>query len=550
MHREVSRHRQAKTAAGSLRVELDESKVDAIFAKLDQCHLPGVAVGIAIDGKPVYRKGFGLASMELPVMLSASIRMRIASTSKHFTCLAYMLLCEEGKAGIDDPVGKHLPELHTVSHRATMRQLMGNTSGLRDVYDVFVQFNETYSGYGGVSQSVKSAELLELYRSIDDVSAPPGTAWMYNNGGWLILSAAIERISGQTLEQVLRERIFEPVGMYSSLLRRSDNDFLPNSATQHSVGATGSFERLYWGLDNCFGAGAIVSTIDDMLLWLAHMDEPQVGSASTWAVMKAPQTLANGTSTGYGLGLMLDRYRGVDTVSHTGNALGGNAQMLKVPAAGLDVVIMSNRQDVSSMLLANQVIDACLPGLKAAPEPYSGPFAAGTFLSPTTGRVIQLFGKYGRQIASVGGSELPMEPDDQGEFSYVELWKDPKQSLMLKGDFAQPAAVRFKDFGNIDECVRIEPVTQADADVIAGRYRSEAIGTTATVSMTDAGPRLTTVGRFGSAVFDLECIASGIWRTKPAKLPFLGGLLSFDRAAGTFRFSNYQTRALVFQRIP
>jgi len=88
------------------------------------------------------------------------------------------------------------------------------------------------------------------------------------------------------------------------------------------------------------------------------------------------------------------------------------------------------------------------------------------------------------------------------------------------------------------------------ADVIAGRYRSEAIGTTATVSMTDAGPRLTTVGRFGSAVFDLECIASGIWRTKPAKLPFLGGLLSFDRAAGTFRFSNYQTRALVFQRIP
>jgi len=371
---------------------------------------------------------------------------------------------------------------------------------------------------------------------------------MYNNGGWLILSAAIERLTGQTLEKVLWERIFEPVGMYSSLLRRSDNDFLPNSATQHSVGATGAFERLYWGLDNCFGAGAIVSTVDDMLRWLAHMDSPRVGSAATWAAMKAPQTLANGTSTGYGLGLMLDRYRGADTISHTGNALGGNAQMLKVPAAGLDVVILSNRQDVSSMLLANQVLDACLPGLEPAPEPYRGPFATGTFLSPTTGRVIQLFEKSGRQIASVGGSELPMEPDDQGEFWYVELWKDPKQSLTLKGDFAQPTSVRFNDFGNVDECLRVEAVKHAVVGTIAGRYRAEGIGTTATVSMTDAGPRLTTTGRFGSAVFDLECIAMNIWRTRPAKLPFLGGLLSFDRDGKTFRFSNYQTRAVVFRR--
>jgi len=533
-----------------MRIDFEESRIDAIFSNLDQGHLPGVAVGIAIGGKPVYRKGFGLASLELPVLLSSTIRMRIASTSKHFTCLAYLLLCEEGKAAIDDPAGKHLPELHPVCHRVTMRQLMGNTSGLRDVYDIFVQFNETYSGYGGVSQSVGSAQLLELYRDIDDANTAPGTAWMYNNGGWLMLSAAIERITGCQLEQVLWEKIFQPVGMYSSLLRRSDNDFLPNSATQHSLSAAGSFERLYWGLDNCFGAGAIVSTVDDMLLWLAHMGSPRIGSAATWAAMKTPQTLANGTSTGYGLGLMLDRYRGVDTLSHTGNALGGNAQMLKIPAAGLDVVILSNRQDISSMLLANQVIDACLPELEAAPEPYRGPFATGTFLSPTTGRVIRLFGKNGRQIVSVGGSELPMEPDARGEFRYVELWKDPKQSLTLQGDFAQPAALRFNDFGNVDECVRVETPTVANAEIIGGRYRSDGIGTTATVSHTDAGPRLTTVGRFGTAVFDLECIATGIWRTRPARLPFLGGLLSFDPNATCFRFSNYQTRDLVFQRVP
>jgi D-aminopeptidase len=108
--------------------EIDEKRIDAIFAVVDQCHLPGAAVGIAIDGKPVYRKGFGLANMELPFVLSPSVRMRIYSTTKHFACLAYMLLCEEGRAGIDDPIGKYLPELHPVSRNATMRQLMGHTS--------------------------------------------------------------------------------------------------------------------------------------------------------------------------------------------------------------------------------------------------------------------------------------------------------------------------------------------------------------------------------------------------------------------------------------
>src|SRR6202022_3356579 len=112
----------------TLAVEFDEKKIDAIFAKVDQCQMPGAAVGIAIGGKPVYRKGFGLASMELPLVLSPSIRMRIYSTAKHFTCLAYMLLCEGGKAGIDDPIGNVLPELHPVTRKVTMRQLMGHVS--------------------------------------------------------------------------------------------------------------------------------------------------------------------------------------------------------------------------------------------------------------------------------------------------------------------------------------------------------------------------------------------------------------------------------------
>src|SRR5262245_36241204 len=101
-------------------VEFDEKKVDAIFSELDQCRLPGAAVGIAIAGKPVYRNGFGLASMELPLTLSPTMRMRIYSITKQFACFAYMLLCEDGRAGIDDPIEKHLPEVHSATHGVTM----------------------------------------------------------------------------------------------------------------------------------------------------------------------------------------------------------------------------------------------------------------------------------------------------------------------------------------------------------------------------------------------------------------------------------------------
>lgn len=115
-------------------VGFDVKKIDSIFSELDQCRLPGAAVGIAIDGKPVYRKWFGLASLELPVLLSPTTRMRIGSITKHFTCLSFLLLCEDGAAHIDDPIGRYLPDMHPVTHAA--RHLMGNIGGLRHAHDI------------------------------------------------------------------------------------------------------------------------------------------------------------------------------------------------------------------------------------------------------------------------------------------------------------------------------------------------------------------------------------------------------------------------------
>jgi D-aminopeptidase len=525
--------------ASGAAVAFDERKIDAIFADLNQCHSPGAAVGIAIGGRPVYRKGFGLAHLELPVMLSPTMRMRIGSNTKQFTAFAYLLLCEEGKASLEDPVGRHLPELHPVARRVTLRQLMGNTSGLRDAVDIKTQF----SGIG--SRPVSSADFLAFYRDIDDVSAPPGTAWIYNNGGWVLLSLAIERISGQPLEEVMRARVFEPIGMHDSLLRRWDTDFVPNSATAHDkMTHAGGFERRHYGHDLA-GAGAIVSTVDDVLRWLAHIDRPVVGSPDTWRAMRTAQRLTNGVSTDYGFGLFATRYRGVDTLSHGGGWTGANSQMLKVPAFGLDVAVLVNRGDVSSRRLVEKILDACLPGLSETRVP-SAPFATGVFQSPTTGRVIQVFAAGEQQMLSIDGLDMPVEREEEGVlYPMGGLYR---QAVTLKGDPVHPSSLVLNEAGNVEELLPARAAEEPAAQLISGRYRSDNTMTDAAISAAAGPPRLRTFGRFGSAEFTLEYLAAGIWRARSTLPRPYGGILTFERGAAAFRFSNYPTRALLFRR--
>jgi CubicO group peptidase (beta-lactamase class C family) len=522
-------------------VAFDEGAVDRIFAALDQSQAPGAAVGIAIGGKPIYRKGFGLANMELPVALSPSMRLRIGSTTKHFTCLGYMLLCEEGRAAPDDTVGKYLPELHPVTHPVEMRQLMSNTGGLRDVYDICWQFS-------GNAREVTGADLLALYRDIDDVNADPGTTWIYNNGGFLILGTVIERITGQPLARVFRERIFEPVGMYDTLLREFDSDFVPNSATLHMTGPGGRFNRSYLGTAQA-GEGGMVSTVDDMLRWLAHMDAPVIGTAETWAALTTPQTLANGTSTGYGLGLMMGHYRGVETLSHSGGVLGGNSQMLKVPAAGLDIAVMVNRHDVYACALANEILDACLPGLDDMERAPAHAISSGVFRSPTTGRIIQLLGKHGQQLLSIDGSDWPCIRTRDGVLTHLPIWNYIQQTVQLVGDPEQPTSLHFTEFGSTDELVRVPLVESIARENIAGRYRSLTIDAQATICATNSGASLITVGRFGRSTFTLERLGEGIWRANFNGAWPQGGVLTFRSDGEGFYFCGPRNRALSFRRI-
>jgi CubicO group peptidase (beta-lactamase class C family) len=337
---------------------------------------PGLVVGVAHQGEVLYRRGFGLASIEHGVANTPRTRMRLASITKHFTCLAAFLLAEEGKLDLDAPAHKILPELPALQGMPTLRQFMTHTSGYRCFMDM--------AYVSGVAKLDKGWGLAMQFRQTD-VNFAPGDSQLYNNGGYELLSEAIARASGMSFEQFMLERIFKPLGMVDTQSVPNDMMIVPGIATFHAMGPDGTWQRGITPIDDNRGAGAIVTTVDDMLRWMAHLRGPArvVGTDSTWQQMLTVATLNNGQVTPYACGMNRHPYRGVEVIQHGGGLNGVGTQMVTVPAHGLDIIVMSNGAMVNPVQLGWDIIEALLGEhltgaavAMAKSEPYKHLFGA------------------------------------------------------------------------------------------------------------------------------------------------------------------------------
>jgi hypothetical protein len=328
------------------------------------------------------------------------------------------------------------------------------------------------------------------------------------------------------------------------------------------INSAGDWET--WSWTEFVGAGGIVSSVDDMLRWTANFVEHRVGTAQTWEVMTTPQTLTNGSSSGYGLGLFIEDYRGVRTIQHSGGGMGSNAHLLKVPAAELDIVLMSNREDVSAARYAYKVLDAVMEaGLEPRPTDPAPPPVTGTFRSPTTGCVIRLTpaeqrssAEPARQFATFGtAAGAVVEPDATGVFRPLTSGDTPQKSwsFAFRGDPGKPDGMTLEDFGTVDELDLVGPPTD-DGSKIAGRYRSAGTGSELTIEVTDGRVMVRTIGRFGTASYELTAIGDDVWRaaidapgTQP-RLGDLGSLLSFSPDGSELRWFTKQSLGIPFHR--
>ena len=152
--------------------------------------------------------------------------MRIGSSTKQFTCFSTLLLAEDGLLSIDDDIRKHLPELPEYPQTIAIRHLMSNTSGLRCYLDLI-------GILAGMERRVRAPLPAKLQLRQSSVNFSPGTRFLYCNGGYLLLSLLIERVSEKPLAQFLQERIFQPLGMSHTCFEPDDMNLLEKTATLH-----------------------------------------------------------------------------------------------------------------------------------------------------------------------------------------------------------------------------------------------------------------------------------------------------------------------------
>ena len=514
---------------------IDPAALDRLFEPFDRTDAPGFAVGVALRGLPGYRRGVGLASIELPVALSPSIRMRIGSTTKHFCCLAVMLLAEEGRLSIADSPRRYLPELPAWADAMTIRQLMAHTSGMRDSLDLVLHA-------AGPGRPAAADMQFRLLSGLDSVNFEPGASWSYNNGGYVLLTEIIERVGGRSFADVVFEDILQPVGMHDSLVRPLDTELVPNSATLHVPLPGGGWARGVFGTP-IGGEGGIVSTVDDMLLWLRHMSRPVVGTPETWAQMLTPLA-----THGYGLGLSVESYRGLRIVHHAGSVVGGSSQMLKVLDHELDLIIMSNgRSGLDLYRLVGDIIDACIPGLPPVPDCSGPPPTRGTFHSNATGRVLTLVEHENRQAIGIGSMTLPARYDEAGTLSVAMALFPTDLRITPVREGEAVVAIEAVEFGQRDRLDRVEaPDAAAAAGPPPGRYESPAAGLLASITQdAQGGTTLRLSAELGTMDYALTAAGPGLWQARGAFN--LGPTLEFD--ADGFRLTTGRTVRLRFRRI-
>ncbi|WP_229491478.1 serine hydrolase [Massilia sp. HP4] len=538
-------------------VDTGAAGLDALFDVFNRSDAPGLAVGVARHGEVVYRRGFGLASVELAVANTPFTRMRIGSTSKHFTCLAALLLAEEGKLDLDAGVRRHLPELPALDAEPTLRQLMNHTGGYRCHLDI---------GFLADGMAIKPAgQALAAQLRQREANFAPGQKLIYNNSGYHLLSIAISRASGMAFEAFLAERIFKPLGMIDTVSAPSDFEIHRGMATMHVALPAGGYRRGIFPSTEVRGEGAMISTVDDMLRWLAHLrGAKRVGSDASWTQMLALARLDDGVELPYALGLMRHVYRGVEVVHHAGGVIGGACQMLTVPAHGLDVIIMSNGAPIKPWDLSRRVVDIML---------------ADTLTSACDTQVASADRKalLGRRYVSRSSGFMAAFADVDGALGLEVLHQAPmalhagdgklrtRFEESATGPFAidlaalpagagAPATLRVSE-GSHAEDLELLPETpptlaQAGRDLV-GRYRAPELDAHAVLRLDGDVLRLALAGRFGSTSIQLEALGDDVfgWQME-GDLP-LRGALRVERRNGRvagLRMDTMRTRHLLLER--
>jgi CubicO group peptidase (beta-lactamase class C family) len=331
---------------------------DLVQKEMEAAKIPGISLAVIQDGKTIKLRGYGMANLEHQVPVKPETVFQSGSVGKQFTSALILILQQEGKLSIDDPVVKHFPEAKDKWEGVTIRHLLNHTSGLPNMPYGTMNMREDYTE----DQLVKF--LLD-----QEIPEKPGEKWRYNNGGYVLLGILAGRAGGKFYGDLLQEKIFKPLGMDTARII-SESDVIPNRAAGYML-HEGKLLNQPWVAPklNTTADGSLYMTAHDMVKWDAALWGEKLLSKASKDTMWSAGKLNSGAPVGggkneYGFGWMISKVNNHTMIHHGGAWQGFTSWIGRYPEKKVSVAIFGNLGGFPVERIGLQVLQHYCPELK------------------------------------------------------------------------------------------------------------------------------------------------------------------------------------------
>lgn len=326
---------------------------DYVKSEMEKQKIPGLSIAVVKNGEIAKAAGYGFANVELKVAARPETIYQSGSVGKQFTSTLVMMLVEENKMSLDDHISKYIPDAPAIWKDITIRHLLTHTSGISN--GLYAQIN--------MRQDYTEDELVKKIASIP-LDFQPGEKWSYSNPGYVMLGILIHKASGKFYGDLLREKIFGPLGMDTARVI-NESDIIPNRAAGYRL-VKGELKNQEWVSPalNMTADGSLYFTVLDVARWDAALYTEKLLKKSSFDQMWTPVKLNSGKTQNYGFGWAFADANGHKLVEHGGAWQGFTTYIARYVDDKLTVIVLTNRAGANPGRIAHGIAGLYHPALQ------------------------------------------------------------------------------------------------------------------------------------------------------------------------------------------
>ncbi len=473
--------------------------VDMLFSRSIKPNTPGAAIAVIQDGAIIYKNGYGAANLEYDIPITPKTVFHVASVSKQFTAFALAMLADQGKLSLDDDIRQHLLYVPDFGHKITIRHLIHHTSGLRDQWELLA-----IAGWR-LDDVITKEHVLKLVRHQKALNFKPGDEELYSNTGYTLMADIVEKVSKMSFREFTHTYMFEPLAMQHTHFHDDHEMIVKNRAYSYVPGNGSAFQKSVLSYANV-GATSLFTTAEDLAKWQHNLTTGSIGGKAVIEQMHQTGVLNNGTPQRYAFGLVLNEYKGLKTVAHSGGDAGFRSFAVRFPEHNFSVVLLSNLGSLNPFQSAMDVADIYLAD-KFAPLEKEAPVQETPKGEPDTSdqKVVKVdpqtynayvgqyelfpgfiltISKEGKRLITqaTGQDEIEVFPESPTKF-FAKVMDAQISFQNVENGEASQLTLHQSGRDTVAKRVKVLPFDVTQMDTFTGEYYSEELGTSYTLAL-------------------------------------------------------------------